>query len=85
MMLHLILYNSVIMAYMFYPEDLNGKLKIFEFDTGSEVKELIGHTDVVSSIRRLPDGKHMVSVSWDGRVKIWDVATGMQVKRFVSS
>ncbi len=61
---------------------LDGKLKIFEIDTGSEVKELIGHTDVVSSIRRHPDGKLMVSVSWDGRVKIWDVGTGMQVKRF---
>jgi len=63
---------------------LDGKLKVFEIDTGLEVRELIGHTNVVSCIRRHPDGKLMVTGSWDGRVKIWDIATGMQVSRFTA-
>jgi len=63
---------------------LDGKLKVFEIDTGLEVRELIGHTDVVSSIRRHPDGKSMVTTSWDGRVKIWDIGTGMQISRFTA-
>jgi WD40 repeat protein len=63
---------------------LDGKLKIFEIDTGLEVRELIGHTDVVSCIRRHPDGKLMITASWDGRVKIWDIGTGMQVSRFTA-
>jgi hypothetical protein len=37
---------------------------------------------VVSAIRRHPDGKIMITTSWDGRIKIWDIATGMQVRRF---
>jgi WD40 repeat protein len=63
---------------------LDKKLKIFEIDTGLEVRELIGHTNLVSSIRRHPDGNHMITASWDGRVKIWDIATGMQVSRFTA-
>lgn len=61
---------------------LDRKLKLFEIDTGLEIKEFIGHTDVVSAVRRHPDGIHMLSGSWDGRAKLWDLASGMQVRRF---
>ncbi len=62
---------------------LDRKLKLFEIDTGLEIREFIGHTDVVASVRRHPDGKHIVSASWDGKVKMWDMATGLQVKKFI--
>lgn len=37
---------------------------------------LNGHTNWVSSIEFSPDGKQLVSVSWDKTVRFWDIATG---------
>ena len=36
----------------------------------------IGHTSPVSNAQYSPDGKKVISSSVDGKVKIWDVATG---------
>ena len=38
-----------------------------------------GHTDVVLSVSFSPDGKTIVSGSWDNTVRIWDAQTGGNV------
>ncbi|UCG27542.1 MAG: caspase family protein [Bacteroidales bacterium] len=58
------------------------KLRLFEIDTGEEIREFVGHTQIVTSIRMSPDGKYMLSGSFDGMVKLWDIATGLQVQKF---
>jgi len=58
------------------------KLRLFEIDTGEEIREFIGHTQIVTTIRMSPDGKYMLSGSFDGMVKLWDIATGLQVQKF---
>ena len=40
---------------------------------------LTGHSNVVSSVAYSPDGKHIVSGSWDNTVKVWDSQTGKEV------
>jgi WD40 repeat protein len=44
---------------------------------------LRGHSSEVTSVAYSPDGKHIVSGSWDKTVKIWDAATGEKVSHDV--
>lgn len=41
------------------------------------------HGAAISFVGLLPDGKHLVSDSHDGTLRLWDVATGVEVRRFV--
>lgn len=61
---------------------LDRKLKMFEIDTGEEVREFIGHTNVVSAVRRHPEHNRILTASWDGKAKLWDLSTGMQLRKF---
>jgi WD40 repeat protein len=40
---------------------------------------LTGHSDFVESVAYSPDGKHIVSGSYDNTVKVWDAQTGQEV------
>ena len=39
-----------------------------------------GHSFSVASVAFSPDGKHIVSGSWDSTVKVWNAATGKEVR-----
>ena len=41
---------------------------------------LTGHSNWVTSVAYSPDGKHIVSGSYDSTVKVWNAATGKQVR-----
>ena len=45
---------------------------------GQVVKVLRGHIATSRSIVFSPDGRRIATASWDGTVKIWDVATGQE-------
>nr|WP_298680611.1 caspase family protein [uncultured Treponema sp.] len=54
-------------------------VKIWEVETGRELRTLSGHSDEVYSVCYSPDGKYTASSSWDS-IKLWEVATGECIK-----
>ena len=44
------------------------------------LKTLLGHKDCIYSVAWSPDGKLLASGSYDKMVKLWDAATGQEVK-----
>jgi WD40 repeat protein len=53
------------------------RLHMREIDTQKIVRSFDGHTDVVSSMLVSQDGKRLLTTSWDGSIRQWDVATGL--------
>jgi len=61
------------------PEDgseVDTTVRIWDIDTGEEIRTLRDHTDTVDSVKFTPDGAFLLSASWDGKVNRWDVITG---------
>jgi len=52
-----------------------GKLLIWNVRTGKLVASWWGHSRLVTSLVFTPDGKRLLSGSWDGEVKKWDVSS----------
>jgi WD40 repeat protein len=46
---------------------------------------LTGHSGSVYSVAYSPDGKHLVSGSYDNTVKVWDAQTRKEVNVLLSS
>ncbi len=45
----------------------------------------MGHTDIVSSIAFTKDQKTLLSASWDGSIRLWDVGTGLMSSKLKAS
>ena len=50
-------------------------IRLWDVDT-SQLRTLTGHRNIVRSIDFSRDGKWLVSGSWDGDVRLWDLKTG---------
>lgn len=70
-------------------EDLPGAADAFprlappnEIIPDSVAPTLEGHTDRIRQIRFMPTGKMAASVAWDGTIRLWNLETGKEEKRF---
>ena len=51
-------------------------MKVWSWRDGRCLATLEGHTSWVNSVAWSGDGERVVSASWDGTSRVWDVATG---------
>lgn len=58
-------------------------LQMREIDTQKIVRTFEGHTETISSLQVSQDGKKLLTASWDGTIRLWDVSTGLADKKFV--
>src|SRR5206468_4147445 len=50
--------------------------------TGAEVRRLSGHEQGVSCIAFTPDGLRALSSGGDRTIRLWDVETGLELRKF---
>ena len=58
---------------------VDGVVKIWQADSGEQVRALIGHTSGVKSVSFSPDGGRIASASLDRTARVWDVASGAEL------
>jgi WD40 repeat protein len=51
-------------------------VRLWDLTTGQEIRRFDGHTNAVLSVAFSPNGKRVVSASFDTSVRVWDVDTG---------
>ncbi len=57
-------------------------VRLWDTETGQELKLFEGHTDGVSAVALSGDGRRALSGSYDKTVRLWDIETGKELKRF---
>jgi WD40 repeat protein len=55
-------------------------IKIWNFNTGKEIRTLTGHSSYVNRLALTPDGLLLASASADQTIKIWEIATGQELR-----
>ena len=55
-----------------------GEIKVWDFDTGRELRQLKGHTGPGTNLSLSRNGKLLVSTGQDNTVRVWDVQSGQQ-------
>jgi WD40 repeat protein len=60
-------------------------LKIFGggcWGSGQTLRSLKGHTSSLRTVTVTPDGRHAISASWDGTLRLWDLDSGKEPATF---
>ena len=58
-------------------------VRLWDCQTGKELRSFLGHSDAVSSVAFSPDGKWALSGSDDKTVRLWDCHTGQELRSFL--
>jgi WD40 repeat protein len=57
-------------------------IRVWDVETGREVRRMEGHRGIVRSVAVSPDGRRILSGGRDSAVILWDAETGAEIRRF---
>lgn len=63
--------------------DKNTIIEIINIETDSITMVLRGHSSPIASLECSPDGKNVLSTSYDKTIKLWGIETGACLKTFI--
>jgi WD40 repeat protein len=55
-------------------------IKLWNVETGQEIRTLTGHNGSVYTVSFSNDGKTLATGSWDSTIKLWNVETGKEIR-----
>ena len=58
---------------------LTGSVFLWDIITGQLIRTFQGHTDSVTALAFYQNGRQLVSGSWDGTIRIWDLQSGQEI------
>jgi WD40 repeat protein len=61
-----------------------GSLYLWDLESGQKLDRWEGHTGWVRSVAFSPDGRHALSGSNDKSIRLWDMATGKELRCFLA-
>jgi WD40 repeat protein len=64
------------------PNPRNNMLRVWDLERGEMLRTLRGHTEAVSAVAVLQDGRRALSGSSDGTLRVWDLQRGVQLQAF---
>ena len=60
--------------------EVDGDIKIWDVQTGTEIRSLRGHRGRVARVRFSPNGSLLASSGADGTIKLWNAGTGAEIR-----
>jgi tetratricopeptide (TPR) repeat protein len=61
----------------------DGTARVWDAQTGQELRRLLGHAGIVRSAAFSPDGQQVVTGSDDRTARVWDARTGQELRRLL--
>lgn len=56
-------------------------LRLWDLATGKEIRRFVGHTKDIRRVAISPDGKRLLSGSFDGTTRLWDLQSGKEIRQ----
>jgi WD40 repeat protein len=69
--------------FMLTTHGLPPSARLWKAGNGKELRQFIGHTTWVTGAGFSPDGKYIVTASYDKTARLWDVQTGKEIRQFI--
>jgi len=68
----------------FIVSSIEGKIGFYNIESGDLIQELNEHNFTISQVQFSPDGKKIITHSWDHTLKIWDAKSGKSLFTFIA-
>ncbi|MDB9374893.1 WD40 repeat domain-containing protein [Nodularia sphaerocarpa] len=60
----------------------DGDIKVWDVQTGSEIRTLRGHKGNITRVRFSPNGRFIASSGQDGTIRLWNAGNGAAIRTF---